>query len=423
MKMKIMNRHWPGTQEADFAGDLMKKDTRTRFGAGFWQSGLLLGWLSCAWGIPATAQTIVIRPPAVSNGTVLIGFPARLDSYYLLEASPTLSTPFGPVNAVLGNDGGLDFAPTLSAIGSMFYRVEQLPLTSTNDIIGDGIADGFKLQHSLPVFGPSEATVVPLGDVRTWLQIYQSQTNLAALPLAYFPASSYTVVANSASVTVPVSFTKPYTGRLTYHLTGTAIPSASGVTGDYIQPAGNVFVDNASAASISISLVQEPDVEINRSIVIAISAPPVTNQTYTITTNSCVTTVQIVQSTLGVFVGTLTFTNGPYMGAQSVKMALRPGSGGSTVAFFDVTGNAFLGNTFSVPAQANTNGFQLNGDQFANAVTNTPWARPLTISLSFDSTVTNGTTFTTPVTTTLVGLTASRISYSGSGTLNLTRIQ
>ncbi len=264
---------------------------------------------------------------------------------------------------------------------------------------------------------------MPLGDVRTWLQIYQSQTNLAALPLAYFPASSYTVVANSANVSVPVSFTKPFTGRLTYQLSGTAIPSSPGVTGDYVQPPGNVFLDNASAASISISLVQEPDVEINRSIVIAISTPPITNQTYTVTTNSCVTTVQIVQSALGVFVGTLTVTNGPFMGAQSVKMALRPGSGNSTLAFVDVTGNAFLGNTFSIPAQASTNGFQLNGDQFSNVVTNTPWGRSLNVYLSFGATQTNGTSFTTPVSMSLAGLTASGISYGGSGTLNLTRSQ
>ena len=191
-----------------------------------------------------------------------------------------------------------------------------------------------------------------MGDVRTWLQIYEAQSNLAALPLAYFPAASYSVLVGSSNVLVPVSFTKPFTGQLTYQLTGTAIPSSAGVTGDYLQPAGSVACSSATSTSITITLVPEQDIEVNRAIVIAISAPPLTNQTYTITTNSSVATVQILQSTQGVFVGSLGITNGPLLGAQSVKMALRPGSGAGTVAVLDVTGNAFLGNLFSVPVVA-----------------------------------------------------------------------
>jgi hypothetical protein len=305
----------------------------------------------------------------------------------------------------------------------MFFRVEQLSLTATNDIIGDGIPDGFKLLHGLPVFGPSQANAIPLGDVRTWLQIYEAQSNLAALPLAYFPAASYSVLVGSSNVLVPVSFTKPFTGQLTYQLTGTAIPSSAGVTGDYLQPAGSVACSSATSTSITITLVPEQDIEVNRAIVIAISAPPLTNQTYTITTNSSVATVQILQSTQGVFVGSLGITNGPLLGAQSVKMALRPGSGAGTVAVLDVTGNAFLGNLFSVPVVAGPNGFQLNGAVFSNIVTNTPWGRSLSVNLSFGLTQTNGAVFSTPVTMAIGGLTASGVSYSGSGTLTLCRSQ
>ena len=104
-------------------------------------------------------------------------------------------------------------------------------------------------------------------------------------------------------------------------------------------------------------------------------------------------------------------------------MAFRPGAGSSTVALLDVTGNAFLGDTFSVPAQASPDGFQLNGQQFSNVVTNTPWGRPLSVSLSFGATQTNGASFTTPVSMSLAGLTASGILYSGAGNLNVARSQ
>lgn len=148
------------------------------------------------------------------------------------------------------------------------------------------------------------------------------------------------------------------------------------------------------------------------------------NQTYTITTNSSITTVQIVQSTLGVFVGSLAISNGIFAGVQSVKIALRPGSGTNTVALFDVTGNAMLGSSFTVPVSANANGFQLNGSQFSNVVTNAPWGRSVNIYLSFGSTQTSdNTTFATPVTIGLVGLTASGRSYTGTGTLTVSRSQ
>jgi hypothetical protein len=137
-----------------------------------------------------------------------------------------------------------------------------------------------------------------------------------------------------------------------------------------------------------------------------------------------VATVQIVQSTLGVFVGSLAITNGMFAGPQSVKLALRPGAGTGTVALFDVTGNALLGNTFTVPVSANANGFQLSGAQFSSVLTNTPWGRNLNVTLSFGSTQTSDAmTFTTPVTISLAGLTASGRSYSGTGILTVSRAQ
>jgi hypothetical protein len=240
------------------------------------------------------------------------------------------------------------------------------------------------------------------------------------LPLAYFPQASATVVAGSTNVTVQVAFSKPFTGNLTYHLSGTAIPYSSGI-GDYVPPTGYVNVNNAMSTSVTITLTPPPAVEVNRTLLVALSTAS-SNPAYTITTNS-VAAIQIVQSTQGVFVGTLSITNGLFLGAQSVKMALRPGAGNTTVAFFDATPNPLLGNTFSVPVLSSASGFQLNGQSYTNQLSSTPWGRNVSLSLAFGATQTNGTVFTTPVSMALAGLTASGRTYAGYGNLTLSRSQ
>jgi len=403
---------------------------------GWWKGRLWIGFCICLWVMPAKSQNFMISPVTVTNGTINMNFPTRSDSYYLLHASPTLASTSSMVNALQGSGGQLGFNATANRSGSMFYRVEQIPLNSANSLQNDGIPDGWKLQQGLNPLVPGVGTNLATGYATTWLQVYKWQTNLAALPIAYFPNAATTVVVGSTNVLVPVALTKPYTGWLTYNLSGTAIPQSSGVTGDYVSPSGKVFVANSTTANISINLVPETDIEINRSIVIALSAPPVASQSYAITTNTCVTLVQIMQSTQGVYVGTLTITNGLLSGAQSVKMALRTGAGGVPLALLDVTGNSLLGNTFTVPVTAVGKGFQLNGGQFSNTVTNTPWGRNVIVNLTFGNTqfvnVTSsslggqtvyGSIFSTPVTVNLSGLTSSGLSYSGSGTLNLSQDQ
>jgi hypothetical protein len=372
--------------------------------------------------LSAYSQGFSIRAVPLTNSVLEIAFPGNAESYYFLHSWQSLITTSTPVSAILGSNSSQVFMAPL-AYPATFFRVEQLPVTSTNSLQNDGIPDVWKLQSGLSPFLPGVAGEQATGSTATWLQIYQSQTALESLPIAYFPSSRVTVVAGASAVSIPIAFTKPYSGFLTYQLSGTATPQSSGVIGDYVQPASTkVFVANSTTATISLNLVPEPDIEINRSIVIALSAPA-TNGTYAITTNSCVATVQIAQSTLGVFVGTLTFTNGLLAGAQSVKLALRPGSGGGTIALLDVTGSPLLGNTFSVPVIANAAGFQLNGSQFSNVLTNTPWGRNLSVNLNFGTTQTTGAAFITPVSLNMAGLTASGLSYSGFGTLSVVRSQ
>jgi hypothetical protein len=372
----------------------------------------------------ALAQDFRITTATLSNGVAQIGFPSRADSYYLLHAADSLTATSPAVAALLGASGPQLFQSPLSA-QAVFFRLEEIPLTSTNSVLGDPVPDAWKLQQGLSIFNPTILNQSPPGDTRTWYQIYTNSLGLAQLPLAYFPAASSTVIAGSTEADVPVSFSKPFTGRLTYHLSGTAVPyapTAAGQDGDYFPPPGYVDVTNSTSALISIGLVQRQAVEADRSLLVALSVIPGSTTAYAITNNTSVHAVQIAQSLQGVYLGTFSITNGLRIGAQPVKMAIRPGSGGGTVAFFDVTGNPLLGDNFSIPASVDTVGFQLTGG-FSRQLTNTPFARPLTLTVAFGATQTNGAAFITPATITANGLTASGVPYTGAGYLTLTRSQ
>lgn len=387
-------------------------------------------WELYEYPIVAT-QAFRVVAVSVTNAFLRMAFPGRSDSYYILHSSSPLKAAFAPTNALLGSDRMLHFQQAVVA-SPAFFRVQRIPLASTNSLLTDGIPDGWKLQHGLSVFGPSVANQVPLGDTRTWLQISKDDITLSMLPAAYFLQSSNTVIAGSSNVTLQVAFTKPFTGLLKYQVSGSAVPTTASAVGDYTSPSGFVNVVNTTNALFTINLIPHPAVEAIRTLVIGLSTsnPPTAllnpgnyNSFYTLLTNASVCEVPIIQSSLGAFVGSLTITNGLPLVTQPIKMALRPAVGG-TVAFFDATGSTLLPGTFAVPATADSQSFSLNSG-FSQQITNTVIGRPLTVALSFKATQSDpaGGLFTIPVTVTLTGLTASGKSYVGSGTLTLSRVQ
>jgi len=366
-----------------------------------------------------SAQEFRITSANVSNGMILLTVPARADSYYFLRAASSLTATSLPVAAALGTSGDQTFELPIDYSATRFFRIEQIPSTSTNDEDRDGIPDVWELERGLNPLNSGDAIQIAPGDIRSWLQVYQDALTVSQLPAVYFPEAVSTIVAGATNVSVQVTFTKRFNGRLTYNLSGTAIPNTDGLNGDYVQPLGYVNINNATTANISIALKPRPAVETDRSLIISLSAPGHTNQTYLLSTNTTVHQVRIVQSTNGVFLGTLAFTNGLFAGAQSVKMAIRPVLNGS-VAFFDVTGNPVLGDTFSVPVNVAATGFQLTG-YYSRLVTNTPLGRNLTVTITFGATQVIGDSSITPVSMSVAGLTSSGRSYVGSGTLSLVR--
>lgn len=412
---RLKFRHSPGL--APEVGRRSSAPTVDRCIEDVWWWLIILFVLS--FGPLGSAQDFGIESASLTNGAVQISFQGRSDSYYFLQGSSSLAGALSPVSALLGNDATQVFQTPVSA-KFMLFRVEQIPSTSTNSLNGDGIPDGWKLQHGINPLEPGVTNQIPFGDTRTWLQIYQAEP-----PLAYFPQTSTTVVVGTSNVTVQVYFTKPFTGRLNYQLGGTAIPDTATpdrANGDYVQPTGFVNVSGSAQAVISIALVVRQAVEADRTLLIALTTAP-TNQNYTIGSGSSVCNVRLVQSLQGTFVGTLTITNGTPLPAQSIKMAFRSGAGGETIALIDVTGNPLFGNSFVVPATVDSQRFQFIGS-YQTQVTNTPFGWPISLALSFGSTeMTTGGSFVTPVSLAVDGLTASAHQYVGTGMMILSRIQ
>lgn len=387
------------------------------------RSELCIKWLLLLFItlISADGQDLRISSATLSNSMVRLSFPARSDSYYFLLAEPSLNSTWTPVAASLGTNGNQTFLGSVQGASARFFRVKQLPLSGSNDQDNDGIPDAWEIQHGLNPLVASDAAQIPQGDTRSWLQIYQAEAIAAQVRLAYFPQTALTNVVGGANVTIQVAFTKPFTGRLSFQLSGTAIPEKGDGNGDYY-PTNYVDVAGTSNATIVVGLVPRAAVEADRTLVVALCAPAATNA-YRITNNTSVCTLRLAQSAQGIYLGTLDITNGLYMGSQSAKLAFRPGPGGSTTAFFDTTGNPILGDSFAVPATVSDNGFQLTGS-YSRQITNTPFGRPLNANLAFGAPQRNAaSSYMIPITLSFTGLTASGRPYLGTGNITLTRVQ
>jgi len=375
-----------------------------------------------------------------SDGALVVGCynasPMAADYFVLLQGDD----PFSITN-VVDIEAVQPWTPTqlrhLTPSGLMgFYQAFTLPsgvdLTTITDprimaflaldSDGDGIPNLWELTLGISPTDPRDAGMMASGYNLTWLQMYQI---LSTLPEAYFAQASTNVVAGASNVAVQVAFTKPFSGKVYYTLGGTAVGGNSGTNMDYYTPSGSVGVANATSASLNIRLVPPAGVSLSeRTLVISLSTSnDIASMAYSVRASASVQTVHILPSSQGVYLGSLTISNGLPVDAQTVKMAVRPTSTGGNLALFDVAGNPLLGDSFSVPVVADASGFQLSGP-FSRVIAATPLGRNINLNLAFGlTTVTNTNSFTVPVTLTLGGLTGSGVSYSGQGWLNLVRVQ
>jgi hypothetical protein len=238
--------------------------------AGLMTRGLLVLALG---SVGVHAQNLVITSIAVTNGSVQIGFPGSVDSYFLLEATPSLNAPLSPVSAMLGANASQTFQQVSGGSASMFFRIQKAPLTSLNDMDGDGLPDVWELQHGLNPLDPTDAPRISTDGVHTWLQLYQAYLN--TLPLnAWFTAPesailSYTGATNlPAPLNVPVRFTRAVTGAYSYNISGPAVANV-----DYAPLSGQIQVNNSATALIPLQPLTSSSLRGPRSVVLTLKRP------------------------------------------------------------------------------------------------------------------------------------------------------
>lgn len=367
--------------------------------------------------LTASAQTFRIDSAAITNSMLQISFSGRADSYYFLLSASSLSVTQTPMAAMLGGNGSEVFTNSLVGAATMFFRLEQLPLTSTNDQDHDGIPDAWELQHGLNPFLASDAAQVVPPDPRTWLQKYLDEIASLQLPLAYFPSATSAVLADATNAVIPVAFSKPFTGRLTYQVGGTAVAATVGTLGDYRPLPRYLDVTGSTNAQIPVTLISSRFVTTSRSLVLTLSQtdPPA----YRVQSN-VVYEVHILSDSAGSFVGNFTTTNDFLLGAQPVRVALRASGGTGLVAYFDTSQSSFFAGPIQVPVQV----VATNLLHFTNptsgvlSLTNLPQPMQWTLSLG-DLTGTNGI-LAGGFTLTLRGLSSSGRQVQAAGNLTLT---
>jgi hypothetical protein len=385
-------------------------------------------WIICAIlaflaVMAVMAQEFRINVTIGSDDKLHLRYPADPNYYYILSRGDTVTNIVLATGLALGEGPQGELADPVGAVTrpASFYRIRKVPIAQPLDTDGDGIDDVWELglPAQLNPLNASDAQLPSAGPgSQTWKQAYDNEQSASQLPVAYFPELSSTVLADAADASVRVAFSKPFTGRLRYQLSGTAIPPSAGVDADFEAPPGFVDVAGANTATIRLILIPRGAIENDRSILVALSVPAGANVDYR-TADSSVHELKILQGDRGVFIGTLSITNGLLLGSVPVKMALRIKPNGIR-ANFDVNGDPLLGDGFTVAASDASPGLQFT-DSYSRQLSNTPFGRPVRIQVQFGVTQSDQNSLATPVTIAVDGLTGSGRSVVGAGVLRLTK--
>ncbi|MBI2928494.1 MAG: Ig-like domain-containing protein [Verrucomicrobia bacterium] len=157
-------------------------------------SNLLLSLaLSLVGGIQVTAQEFRIQDIARdATGRVTIRHAATPDHYYLLLHGATATTIATAIDAVLGRADTGELRDQTATDQQRFYRVRQVPLSSSLDTDADGLPDVYELQRPA-ILNPLKATdaaLDPDGDGASNLTEFQRGTDPAVGALTTIAESS-----------------------------------------------------------------------------------------------------------------------------------------------------------------------------------------------------------------------------------------
>ena len=218
------------------------------------------------------------------------------------------------------------------------------------------------------------------------------------------------VSALASGVALPFHLTKPFVGTVRYQVSGTS------TAGSDFQPLSGSVSVNGTSGSIPISLINSPQIESARSIVVTLQME--TNKgPYTLSKPTS-HRLDLIEGDNGVYAGTMSFTNGVFFGAQPLVIAVRSTAGNTGTAYFDTSGCSFFTQPFSIPIQFTgpTGQFQFTAPG-AGSIYSTNLARTLNWSLAMAGTIFTNNLLQTPFTLNVQGVTSGSAALVAKGNL------
>ena len=369
----------------------------------------------------APAQELRITDIGVDDlGGFHVGFPASVESYYLLLHGDAVTDVSEPVVAGLGMVGTLTMnlpPPAAQLPAAQFFRLRQIPIAQPLDTDGDGIDDVWELRfrQSGAALDGADALQDHNGNGRPDLDDYRDEV----LPLAAgFALAESAVLVTQSEVGVPVILTKPHSGRVRFQVGGTALPGRdyeiAGITPT--QSTADVPV-NGTSAVIPVRIKDGPIIERDRVLVLSLvdEATP----TYRLSATAPLThALRITEADRGVYFGTLSPTNGFVLAPQPLRIALRTKDAGIE-ACFDTTLSTLFQAPFTMPARL-VNGTPVMDGVATGQLDAATLGRTVSWSLSFPESSTDESGVTTAgFQLILTGLSASGRPVTASGALSL----
>jgi len=359
--------------------------------------------------LPDSSLAFTNRITQTAAGSVSVAYPLDANAYYTLHVTTNLSGQFHADAMQLGDSGTGAFLRSTAESPFEFYSVERttLPLALDNvagaDRDGDGIDDYYELTH--PPLNPLDPS-----DAKANTNAYWN-----TLPLyAYFATSASSVSAMAPSASLPFYLTKPYNGTVRYQISGTSVAGS-----DFTALSGSVSV-NGMTGVIPISLVNTPQIESARSIVVTLQME--TNKGPYTLSKPTAHRLDIIEGDNGVYAGAMGFTNGVFFGPQPMVMAVRSAGGSAGTAYFDTSGSSFFTQPIAFPIQfTGPDGqFQFSAPATATGSTySTNLARTLNWSLTFTGVSFTNNVLLSPFTLSVQGMTAGAATLQAKGNLVL----
>lgn len=389
---------------------------------------LLVGFVAALLVVVAGASAQDFQITQVgkdAQGKAIIRHQADPAYYYILYRGTNIAQIISAVDMALGVSVEGELADGTTPPAVVFYRVRQVPIISPLDTDSDGIDDVWELRFRHPgaALNSNDANEDHTGSGTPDLQDYQ-------LPIAYFLQSSNMVFAvNSNLISVTVHFSKAFTngGAAVALVGGTAVYQQDYLITGFVASNQTARVPVVGqTATFTITLIDQPSIDPDRYLVLSILEPSTNSPARYQTSQFAPTThlLRITEGDLGVYAGTLEFTNNLGSTSHSIRLALRSSQAGLADGYLDLTQSPFFQRAFPLPTFVSDFGtpqgfpnpviFQTNAPSLQKSLN---WVLNLGTVLA-----TTNNTYEAAASISTTGLSASGQAVTANGLLRMVRV-